>query len=61
MAAPAWSPVQRSLFGSQLKATEALQLHHSSVVQLYMTLGGGWSVEEAGVEGATPAALPNQP
>jgi len=38
--------LQRSLFGSQLKATEALQLHHSSIVQLYMALGGGWSVEE---------------
>ncbi len=36
--------LQRSLFGSQLKATEALQLHHSSIVQLYRALGGGWSV-----------------
>jgi multidrug efflux system outer membrane protein len=38
--------LQRSLFGSQLKATEALQRHHSSIVQLYRALGGGWSVEE---------------
>ena len=37
--------LQRSLFGSQLQATEALQSHHSSIVQLYRALGGGWSVE----------------
>jgi len=44
--------LQRSLFGAQLKATEALQLHHSSIVQLYRALGGGWSVrEEAAGEG----------
>jgi multidrug efflux system outer membrane protein len=53
--------LQRSLFGSQLQATEALQLHHSSIVQLYMALGGGWSVEEDEEEGATAATQPNQP
>jgi len=56
--------LQRSLFGSQLQATEALQLHHSSIVQLYMALGGGWSVEEDAVEGAVGANAttpPNQP
>ena len=56
--------LQRSLFGSQLQATEALQLHHSSIVQLYMALGGGWSVEEEavdGADGADGAAVPEQP
>jgi multidrug efflux system outer membrane protein len=44
--------LQRSLFGAQLKATESLQLHHSSIVQLYRALGGGWSVgDEAAGEG----------
>jgi multidrug efflux system outer membrane protein len=38
--------LQRSLFNTELQASEALQLHHSSVVQLYKALGGGWSVEE---------------
>ena len=28
---------------AELKASEALQLHHSAIVQLYRTLGGGWS------------------
>ena len=37
--------LQRSLFNAQLKASEALQLHHTSIVQLYKALGGGWSVE----------------
>ena len=43
--------LQRSLFGAQLKATEALQLHHSSIVQLYRALGGGWSVGDEAAEG----------
>jgi multidrug efflux system outer membrane protein len=38
--------LQRSLFSAQLMASEALQLHHTSIVQLYRALGGGWSVEE---------------
>ncbi len=38
--------LQRSLFGTQLKASEALQQHHSAVIQLYRALGGGWNVEE---------------
>jgi multidrug efflux system outer membrane protein len=36
--------LQRSLFNAQLMASEALQLHHTSVVQLYRALGGGWNV-----------------
>ena len=34
--------LQRSLFSSQLKASETLQLHLTSVVRLYQALGGGW-------------------
>ncbi len=34
--------LQRSLFSSQLKASETLQLHLTSMVQLYQALGGGW-------------------
>jgi multidrug efflux system outer membrane protein len=41
--------LQRSLFGTQLRVSEVLQLHHGAVVQLYRALGGGWNprVEEA--------------
>ena len=53
--------LQRSLFGSQLQATEALQLHHSSIVQLYMALGGGWSVEEDAAGDAVAPAQQDQP
>jgi len=38
--------LQFSLFGSRLKAREALQRHHSSIGQLSRALGGGWSVKE---------------
>ena len=38
--------LQRAQFGSQLMVSEALQLHHSAIVQLYRALGGGWNVEE---------------
>ena len=34
--------LQRSLFSSQLKASETLQLRLTSTVQLYQALGGGW-------------------
>ena len=37
--------LQRAMFGAQLMASEALQLHHRAIVQLYKALGGGWSVE----------------
>jgi outer membrane protein TolC len=37
--------VQRSLFGAELAASEALQLRHTSMVQLYKALGGGWTPE----------------
>jgi len=36
--------VQRSLFSAELTASETLQLRHTSMVQLYRALGGGWSV-----------------
>lgn len=34
--------LQRSLFSSQLKASETLQLQLTSVVRVYQALGGGW-------------------
>lgn len=37
--------LQRSQFSSQLKASETLQLHLTSIVRLYLALGGGWYVE----------------
>jgi len=38
--------LQRSLFSSQLKASETLQLHLTSVVKLYQALGGGWVAQQ---------------
>ncbi len=38
--------LQRSLFSSQLKASETLQLQLTSVVRLYQALGGGWVAEQ---------------
>ncbi len=34
--------LQRSQFSSQLKASETLQLQLTSIVRLYLALGGGW-------------------
>jgi multidrug efflux system outer membrane protein len=38
--------LERSLFSSQLSASETKQLHLTSMVQLYRALGGGWVVEQ---------------
>jgi multidrug efflux system outer membrane protein len=38
--------LQRSMFSSQLKASETLQLQLTSVVRLYQALGGGWVAEQ---------------
>jgi multidrug efflux system outer membrane protein len=38
--------LQKGVFGAELMASEALQLHHSSIVQLYKALGGGWTPPE---------------
>ena len=38
--------VQRSLFSAQLQASATLQLRHTSMVQLYKALGGGWTPVE---------------
>ncbi|MGI9627926.1 MAG: efflux transporter outer membrane subunit [Longimicrobiales bacterium] len=35
--------LQRAVFGAELMVSEALQAHHTSIVQLYKVLGGGWS------------------
>ncbi len=37
---------QRALFGSQLAASETLQLQLNSIVDLYAALGGGWYVPQ---------------
>jgi multidrug efflux system outer membrane protein len=44
--------LQRSLFASQLKASETLQLRLTSVVQLYQALGGGWVAAQDTVSGS---------
>lgn len=38
--------LQRGVFGAELMVSEALQLRHASVVQLYKALGGGWTPPE---------------
>ena len=38
--------LQRSMFSSQLKASETKQLQLTSVVRLYQALGGGWVAEQ---------------
>jgi multidrug efflux system outer membrane protein len=49
--------VQRSLFSAQLQASETLQLRHTSLVQLYKALGGGWTpVDETEIEEAEDEA-----
>jgi len=45
--------LQRSLFTSQLAASEAQQLRISSVIQLYQALGGGWTAAQDSVFTAT--------
>jgi multidrug efflux system outer membrane protein len=37
--------IERSLFTSRLRATDAQESRYTSIVQLYRALGGGWSVE----------------
>jgi len=44
--------LQRGVFGTRLMVSEALRLHHTSIVQLYKALGGGWSVPEGFVSAA---------
>ncbi|MFT5233571.1 MAG: multidrug efflux system outer membrane protein [Candidatus Krumholzibacteriia bacterium] len=41
--------LQRSLFNSQLKASETMQLRLTSLVQLYQALGGGWVAQQDSV------------
>jgi len=41
--------LQRSLFTSQLRASETQQLRLTSMVQLYQALGGGWVAEQDSV------------
>ena len=49
--------LQRSLFSSQLRESETLQLRLTSTVQLYQALGGGWVAEQdsVNVPGGTPS------
>ena len=37
--------IERSLFTSQLRATDAQEFRYTSIVQLYRALGGGWDHE----------------
>jgi len=37
--------IERSLFTSRLRATDAQEFRYTSIVQLYRALGGGWSSE----------------
>jgi multidrug efflux system outer membrane protein len=48
--------LQRSMFSSQLKASEALQLQLTSVVSLYQALGGGWvaAQDSTMIQGESP-------
>jgi multidrug efflux system outer membrane protein len=49
--------LQRSLFASQLRASEAQQLRLTSMVQLYQALGGGWvAAQDTVFDGADPDA-----
>ena len=51
--------LQRAVFNTELMASETLQLHHSSVVQLYRALDGGWTVEtETDADVASVSAVP---
>ena len=43
--------LQRSLFTAQLKASEALQMQLSSIINLYKALGGGWVPEQDSING----------
>ena len=45
--------LQRSLFSSQLRASEARQLRLTSMVQLYQALGGGWVADQDSVFSVT--------
>ena len=38
--------LQRSQFSAELAASQTLQLHLSSIVELYKALGGGWTPTE---------------
>ena len=46
--------LQRGVFGADLQVSQALQLHHSAVVQLYKALGGGWTPPEGWTSIAEP-------
>ena len=45
--------LQRSLFSSQLRASEARQLRLTSMVRLYQALGGGWVADQDSVFSVT--------
>jgi len=37
--------IERSLFTSQLRTTDAQEFRYTSIVQLYRALGGGWNTK----------------
>ncbi len=49
---------QRSLFNSQLAASEARQLELNSIVELYRALGGGWTGPSIARPGRAPSPFP---
>ncbi len=55
--------LQRSLFSSQLAASETLQLQLTSIVRLYQALGGGWVVaqDSTGLAAGLSPQDPEQP
>jgi len=50
--------LQKGVFGAELMASEALQQHHASIVQLYKALGGGWTPPEGWVTAQEEATGP---
>jgi multidrug efflux system outer membrane protein len=46
--------LQKGVFGSELQTSQALRLHHASIVQLYKALGGGWTAPEGWTSVADP-------
>jgi multidrug efflux system outer membrane protein len=53
--------LQRGVFGADLQVSQALQLHHGAIVQLYKALGGGWTPPEGWTSIAAPEPEEAQP
>ena len=53
--------LRRGVFGEDLQVSQALQLHHGAIVQLYKALGGGWTPPEGWTSIAAPEPEETQP